>query len=348
MTERTTNRPIRRRAKARDAKLGTPSSGEIQDRTGEAHDEESALPSEPPSLATGAAASAKEGGTRRVYEPSGAVPTEQAQRPRVASPATGAEVRNPAKKGERRLLTKEQQKAKKLAREKGIPPLHALRVVRGEVGINDVLKSLVRKDKTARLIAQDGLDHDLAGQVASGHLRLERAYELQRIRRFRVHRIDRDVIHIAAKAQGEIAFQAFDRSWQRGFVKESRIYEFDFVVEGQQASSESLLVQKHDVKTVCSGADFEQVRDAMTIQSSIVEQKLAGTSDPKERVRPKDATMLTLIEEQTPIECILRDGMSYRGQIVSFGRWDFDLKLESSAVITIFFHALHEATPWLD
>ena len=63
-------------------------------------------------------------------------------------------------------------------------------------------------------------------------------------------------------------------------------------------------------------------------------------------MRPTDARLLQLIDELEVIECVLRDGSSYRGIVRSFGRWDMSIEIEDVGVITILFHALHKSNTW--
>ena len=234
--------------------------------------------------------------------------------------------------------------ARKLSADKGIPPVHALRVVRGEVSLNAVLKNLMRKERASRLIERDGLEPGLAGQVASGHLSRQRALELQRIRTFRKHRIDRDALKLAELSGAAVGIGCFDGTWVSGTIVEARTYEFDLSTEG---AGQTQLIQKHDVKLVCPAESMDELRSRETYDSAIQEAGLAGTADRSERVRPTDARLLQLIDDQTEIDCVLRDGSSCRGRVHSFGRWDMVIVVEKVGEVTILFHALHKSNAWI-
>ena len=255
---------------------------------------------------------------------------------------------SPAASARAKAKLVEQEQARELAKDKGIPLVHALRVVRGETTLNDVLKALMRKERAQRLVEKDGLDPGLAGQVASGHLSRERALLIQRIRQHRSHRIDRDVIKVAEIDELSVAIRAFAEHWIAGRVLEARTYEFDFRPDGPEGAVMPVItLQKHNIKCVCAGEHLAQVRDAETIDEEARASGLAGTADRGERVRPSDEHMMGLLESKAQIVCLLRDGDRYEGTIRSFGRWDLDLQISEDVVITVMFHALHPNTPWL-
>jgi len=249
-----------------------------------------------------------------------------------------------AKKLPPEIVAKQQETARQLAADKGIPQVHALRVVRGEVSLNVILKNLMRKERATRLVEKDGLEPGLAGQVASGHLSRERALELQRIRTFRKHRIDRDALKLAEIGELMIGVGCFDGSWAAGQVLEARTYEFDLSPLG---GGDKKLLQKHDVKLVCMAPVVEQLRALEVYDDAIREAGLGGTADRSERVRPTDARMLQLIESKEPVTCMLRDGSSLRGSLRSFGRWDMAIEVEGIGEVTILFHSLHKSNAWI-
>jgi sRNA-binding regulator protein Hfq len=206
-----------------------------------------------------------------------------------------------------------------------------------------VLEGLMRKERATQLIESDGLEPGLAGQVASGHLSRERALELQRIRMFRKERIDRDALKLAEIQEVEVGVGCFDGAWFVGKVSAARTYEVDFVLS---EGGETRLIQKHDVKIVCPSEVVTSLREVEMFQGPVREVGLAGTADRSERVRPTDARLLQLIEEQLPVTCLLRDGSSYRGVLRSFGRWDMSMEIEGAGEVTVLFHALHKSNTW--
>ncbi|MEZ4265377.1 MAG: hypothetical protein R3F39_03280 [Myxococcota bacterium] len=301
------------------------------------------------------AGAAKRPAGRRVFDPSGgrsisAPPPSGKPRKGPGAPAKAGAGGKGAGKGGKDARpvsgdAEEQERAKALATEKGIPQVHALRVLRGEITLNDVLKALMRKERAQRLVEKDGLDPGLAGQVASGHLSRERAILVQRIRKHRPHRIDRDALKLAEAGKTPIAFQTFEHPWVVGLISEARTYEFDVRVEGATDGG-PVTVQKHDVKLVAQPDQVAGVDAASEVEPSVGQEKLGGTADRASRVRPEDAALIELVESAQVVRCVLRDGQLLVGAIQSFGRWDFDLKLQNGAVVTVMFHAVHPASRW--
>ena len=238
MTERPKGGPIRRKAGARRAEREArrsslqaqlkPSVDKIGATAASASEPVVAKPPEPP------AEKAPVG--RRVFDPTGGR-RSPAPKPRApVKPERPVEAKAPVvTKPNPEEIARQQEAARELAADKGIPQVHALRVIRGEVSLAIVLKGLQRKERATRLIESDGLEPGLAGQVASGHLSRERALELQRIRMFRKERIDRDALKLAELNTAEVAVGCFDGSWFVGKVAEARTYEVDFVLtEGDE------------------------------------------------------------------------------------------------------------------
>lgn len=342
MTERPKGGPIRRKAGARRAEREARRSS-LQAQLKPSVDKIEATAPSAPEPAVAKPAERAPGG-RRVFDPSGGS-RSPAPKPRASvKPERPVEAKAPVvTKPNPEEIARQQEAARELAADKGIPQVHALRVIRGEVSLAIVLKGLQRKERATRLIESDGLEPGLAGQVASGHLSRERALELQRIRMFRKERIDRDALKLAELNTAEVAVGCFDGSWFVGKVAEARTYEVDFVLtEGD----ETRLIQKHDVKLVCLSEVVEPLRAAEMFQEPVRESGLAGTADRSERVRPTDARLLQLIDENEPVTCLLRDGSSYRGIVCSFGRWDMTINVEGAGAATILFHALHKSNTW--
>ena len=346
MTERPKGGPIRRKAGARRAERearrsslraqlsvpveSTPASGSAQESSAKG--------------AEGAKPAPRANAGRRIFEPG-----NERRTPSVKPKPSPRPERKPEpkvsedKKASPEEIARQQEEARKLALDKGIPQVHALRVIRGEVSLSIVMKDLMRKEHATSLIEQDGLEPGLAGQVASGHLSRERALELQRIRSFRKERIDRDALKLAEINEAEIGVGCFDGSWFVGRVTEARTYECDFVETEGDAKR---LIQKHDVKVVCAAEIVQDLRKVEQVLDAVRDAGLAGTADRSERVRPTDARLLHLIDEAETINCVLRDGSGYVGRVRSFGRWDMSIDVEGAGEITVLFHALHKSNTW--
>ncbi|MCB9787754.1 MAG: hypothetical protein H6744_13815 [Deltaproteobacteria bacterium] len=363
MSGRDSGGPIRRRAGERkrgEAEQAAETATSTSDSSKDGEARQPSVPAKPAvsPVPTSAGGPGRRPVGRRVFEPgsgrSSTAPPPSGGKGRVGATRPGAGKAAPggkaSPKGGKDVRPSsgdadEQERAKALATEKGIPAVHALRVVRGEASLNDVLKALMRKERAQRLVERDGLDPGLAGQVASGHLSRERALLVQRIRQHRPHRIDRDALKLAEVGKTPIAFQTFGHPWVTGLVAEARTYEFDVQVDGAEGGSTST-VQKHDVKLVAQPDQIEGIEAGAGQDDGVVAENLGGTADRGARVRPEDEALIDLVESNTVIRCVLRDGQLLVGRIRSFGRWDFDLELQNGAAVTVLFHAVHPASRW--
>ncbi len=234
----------------------------------------------------------------------------------------------------------ERQKALELAERAGIPLWGAFRVVRGEVTLNQLLKSMLRREKFQRL-QKEGLDPDLAGHVASGSLPRWRAAALQEMRKAGRTKFTRDRLEISHRAKEPLALWRFGQDdWEVGRVTKSRTYDFTYETP---SSPEPVVVDKHNVKMVCSPEDLEVLRKARKHEKQVLKQELGASKDRNERYRPADQQLCNARDQGANIRWIFRDGTAVVGQVQAFGRWDIDVIVDSREA-TLFFHALHRAT----
>jgi hypothetical protein len=249
--------------------------------------------------------------------------------------------KTPARPVER---TPEQEAAQALSKSERIPVVHAHRVLREEVTLEEVKEAMGRKDEATRLAREEGLAPSLAGQVASGHLKVERARILQRLRTVRPHPIDWDAFKIALEEDRPIAVATFAAGWRVGRVLSVDIYDFRFSTADADGEEAEVEVQKHDVKTICDPEHLAAVEEAMTVDSDVGEESLGASAKRSARIRPDDNTLVELLESKRPLAVVLRDGQRWAGAVASFGRWDVTLRLYGGAELTILFHALHSKT----
>ncbi len=225
-----------------------------------------------------------------------------------------------------------------LAEDKGIPLVHAYRILKNQTTLNDVLKVMMRKERFDRLVEKDGIDRELAGQVASGHLSKQRALVLTRMRSLRKQKLHLDGIKTAEQSKAEVYVDFFDGGWVRGRVKVSRPYDFDFEpTDGGEVTTHF----KHDAKAICGVDAYEAIQAAAEVDEEIRAAALSGTEDRSQRVRPDDAWLLELANRKDLVRFVTRDGEVLVGNLKAFGRWDLELVVGMGHVVTCFFHALH-------
>jgi len=235
-------------------------------------------------------------------------------------------------------------KAQVLSKEKTIPLIHAYRILKGQTTLNEVLKGMMRKERFEQMIARDGIDRELAGQVASGHLSKQRALLLTRMRTLRKQKLHIDGIKAAEIEKIRVGLDIFGQGWVAGRVRNVRPYEFDFFSETAEKSERYF---KHDVKAMCVADELDAVRKATSIDEAIQAAGLAATEDRAERIKPEDEVLLKAIESNVIVRFTMRDGELVLGRVRSFGRWDAEVCLETGEIVTVFFHGLHTVSKTL-
>lgn len=235
----------------------------------------------------------------------------------------------------------ERKKAQELAERTGVPLWGAYRVVRSEITLNELLKSMLRREKFQKLQKQ-GLDADLAGHVASGSLPVWRAQILQDMRTKGRPKFTRDRIEMTARDKRPISVWRFGQEdWEVGDVLRARTYDFQFRA-GE--AKEPDVVFKHDVKMLCEPADVEALRGARRFEKKVLKEGLGASKERKDRYRPTDEQLCKVRDSGNAVKWVFRDGTSVVGSVAAFGRWDMGLELDNGALATLFFHALHGAT----
>jgi hypothetical protein len=276
---------------------------------------------------------------RRLYDPQ----AERGSSPSAAPSGGARSGRRSVGTGLGRPLVRDEKselktEAQKLAKEKGIPLVHAYRVLKGQTTLNEVLKGMMRKERFEQLVSREGVDRELAGQVASGHLPKQRAILLTRMRTLRKQKLHIDAIKAAEAEKKKVGLDIFGRGWVLGRVRVARPYDFDFLADGAEKADKLF---KHDVKAVCAAEDFEAAKKSCDVEPVIRAEGLVATEDRTQRVRPSDDLMLKLIDEERIVRFVMRDGEILVGILRSFGRWDAEILLATGETITFFFHGLH-------
>jgi hypothetical protein len=234
----------------------------------------------------------------------------------------------------------EQQEARDLAEKSGVPLWGAYRVIRGELTLNDLLKSMMRREKFKTLKSQHGLDADLAGHVANDSLPIWRAKLLQDMRGAGRSKFTRDRISIAHSEKLAVAVWCFGADeWIVGNITRCRTYDFDFKPTKGAGSK----IHKHNIKALCHPNDVEAIDGACGVDAEVRALGLQSSKSREERYRPADQQLKTAKSREQAVKWVFRDGSTLIGNIFAFGRWDLDLLTQGSTT-TLFFHALHVST----
>ncbi|HIA05004.1 MAG TPA: hypothetical protein EYN06_08545 [Myxococcales bacterium] len=234
----------------------------------------------------------------------------------------------------------EQQAARELAEKSGVPLWGAYRVIRGEITLNQLLKSMMRREKFRKLQSQDGLDSDLAGHVANDTLPIWRAKMLQEMRGAGRSKFSRDRIAIAHSQKLAISMWCFgSEEWETGHIIRCRTYDFDF--RSEQGKNSKYF--KHDIKLLCHPDDLKGIQALSDVSTGIVDLGLKASKSRDDRYRPSDQQLEQAKLHGKAIKWVFRDGTMITGAVFAFGRWDLDLISRGSSA-TLFFHALHPET----
>jgi hypothetical protein len=232
--------------------------------------------------------------------------------------------------------------AEELAESAGIPVPYAHRILQGQTTLNDVLQKLMRKAKLEGLVRDEGLDPSLAGQVAAGKLKLERAKVIHKMRQLRPHSVAKDGFALASETTEPVALQCFGGSWLSGHVTEAEIYEFDFKLAG---TDETQRMVKHDVKMIVLAGEAS-VDALFGIDQEVATQGLEGTGEAAQRIKVPEDVLLDAVAQDSTLSLVCRDGTTVRGKVVCFSRWDIELSVPpltggDAVSVIVFNHSLH-------
>ena len=236
--------------------------------------------------------------------------------------------------------SEEQLAARELAEKSGVPLWGAYRVIRGDITLNQLLKSMMRREKFRKLQSNDGLDADLAGHVANDSLSMWRAKMLQDMRGAGRSKFTRDRIAIAHSEKLAISMWCFaSQGWTTGTIVRCRTYDFDF--KSQEGETTKLF--KHDIKLLCHPDDLTGVKSMCDVRGDVESEGLSASKKREDRYRPKDEQLEKAKSEGRIIRWVFRDGSTVQGSVFAFGRWDLDI-IANGSTATLFFHALHSNT----
>ena len=284
---------------------------------------------------SGGGEEASRGGGRPERKP------KQSHGARPSRKASAADSKKPLQKKDSEKLAR-RKAANELAESAGIPVAYAHRILQGQTTLKEVTQKLMRKAKLEALVRDEGLDPSLAGQVAAGKLKLERARVINKMRTLRPHSVSKDGFHLAGESEGPVAVQCFGTEWLVGNVAKSEIYEVDFL---EERTGDTHRLVKHDVKMIVLDGSCP-LDELIGIDQEVAAQGLEGTGEVAQRIKVPETYLLEAIASETNLRLVCRDGATVQGKVVCFSRWDIELMVtpltggEPISVI-VFNHALH-------
>jgi sRNA-binding regulator protein Hfq len=236
-------------------------------------------------------------------------------------------------------VTKEEMaKARELAQRSNIPENYALRVVRGKMTLNDVLKRLMAQETAKKLIAQ-GMSPDYALNVAEGRITKEKALMLQKLREIQGRGYKWNAIADIPRGV-EVCFSIFGEGTAVYKVKKVLRYEVFC-----QKDSEKRMIKKHDIKFFCAPEHLEIVLQGFGWDEEIKKLGLLGTDKLEERFRPTVELALEWLQKRPTLRFYLRDGETITGKVERVGRFDIEVSI-GGASVSLLTHALYKPKPF--
>lgn len=238
-------------------------------------------------------------------------------------------------RGPRPATDWEKMKAGKLAERYQVPVTEVLKVIRGEIGLDEVLREQEARQKADELV-KDGLHPQLAGQVARGKLDLEAAKVRSQLleiqgRSFRYSRLNN-------YGQGdEIALYLFGYGLVTGRVVDNAPYDMDLVTGHD---NKAVMVKKHDIKMFFPVDLADRVIEQVKKDDAIARLELGATVDLSDRYRPVPEEALAWLTMPLPVKFVMRDGDMVSGRVKRASVFEIDVELQPGLHTTVMTHAL--------
>jgi sRNA-binding regulator protein Hfq len=142
---------------------------------------------------------------------------------------------------------------------------------------------------------------------------------------------------------GKLALVLHDGRTLKGTVKKLELYQFEFEEDGRPPET----IHKLMVMYAYAPGEWKGVKKGIKHDK---DKKPAGPEvapapRPQDRYSCSDKRLFQYLDRRTEIAVTLLDGDVLRGTITWFGRYEFGLKLRTDAEITVFRHALKDASP---
>lgn len=235
--------------------------------------------------------------------------------------------------------THDRREAHELVQRSGIPFPAALRVVRGEATLDQVLKQLLNQEVRRSLEAR-GMPPALAGQVAKGFLGEGKAWDAFRAMQHPSYAPERSLLKEACAAGQELALELFGEGTVLGVP--TQVDKYDFHVAG--AGGAERTIHKHDVKWAAPVEAVDLIRGCRTVVDELARLGLKGSREMKDRLRLERSEKLDLLDRNRRLRLVCRDGDVLVGTLVWASRYELGLRLADdagrSAEVDVFAHSL--------
>lgn len=219
---------------------------------------------------------------------------------------------------------------------RGMPYQMAMAVAHGRMELNEALERMARKDKVTILMERHQLSRALATQIALGHADLEQVLARRRLDEHRVTNRDRTCLQPGAR----LALALHDGRTVKGTVAGLDAYQFTFQPDGGAVET----IHKLLVMYAYAPDEWKAVKKGVKHDKKAPPEPAAPPTRPQDRYSCSDKRLFAYMDRAQEIVVTLLDGEVLRGVVTWFGRYEFGLKLRTDAVVTVFRHALRDAS----
>ena len=236
-------------------------------------------------------------------------------------------------------VTPIKQRAEELAKRTGVPLHVAIRVVRGEIDLNDALKKLALHDEVGALVSRHSIERALAMQVALGHADLDLVLRRRRVESHLVEYQARDVFASAAASGNELVIGVHGRQLLRVVVLEHASYELGL----RDVESGNLrTVHKTQIKFACDAAVWQKARKSMTWDAVRKAQHVEPVLKPQERFGCSNRRLGEAWDAKREVVVTCVEGECFSGKISYVARWEFGVGTRAGVDVVVFRHALDD------
>lgn len=230
-------------------------------------------------------------------------------------------------------------KADELAKRTGVPLHVAIRVVRGEIELNDALKQMALQDQVSALVARHGIERALAMQVALGHADLDLVLRRRRVEAHLQANQRRDVFATAIEQKSELILGIHGRQLLRVLVLSQTEYELR--IRDVDANVESD-IHKTRIKFACDAVGWQKARKAMVWDSVRKAQTFEPVLKPQSRYGCSNRRLGEAWDAKRDVVATCIEGECFSGKISYVARWEFGVATRAGVDVVLFRHALDD------
>ncbi len=266
---------------------------------------------------------------------------EKRKNPRTGSTRShkgGKQSRQGKRHGRPRIHPKLAQKARELSERTGLGTKDALRVARGQVTVQQVLKEMLVREKLKAEVERGDLDPMYIPSIISGQMPLERAKRLTNLLRDDAWRSTASILDDMPESGEERVFFLFGRNPLVARVPKITKYDV-WLQQGDDRDPEQ--TEKHNIILSCRVEELDNVISAQSTDMKVAELDLGPSSSYKDRFRSDKEILYDHHLSGAPIRVTFRNGMVLEGQVGWFGRWEFELIVSKRCRPVLFRHAMY-------